>query len=192
MKNEIKPIPVQMDFKRPLDVLFHCHQKIASNLEALRRASESLRNAGTSDFQPVFATIDAVLNHFSTAGVKHTKDEEESLFPRMRQYGDSVISEVFEAVERLEIQHALAGSIENSLNRFYVSMTADEDIDSNKVDLFCDLSESLYDLYRPHIQVENEFVFPAAGRILSEQELLDVGKEMYQRRRPVIHSSKTN
>lgn len=192
MKKTISPIPVKMDFKKPLDVLFHCHQKIASNLEALRRASEELRKNEAEDCQPVFATIDTVLTHFSTAGIKHTEDEESSLFPRLRKYKDEGVSEVFEAVERLEIQHTLAKSIENSLNRFFLAMKADEILDRNKVELFCDLSESLYDLYRPHIQVENEFVFPAAGKIMSVDELLEVGKEMYQRRRPLIRNSLSN
>ncbi len=192
MKKTISPIPVQMDFTKPLDVLFHCHQKIASNLEALRRASEALRNREETDYQPVFATIDTVLTHFSTAGTKHTQDEEESLFPRIREHVDDGVSEVFDAVATLEVQHSLAQNIEKKLERFYVSMTGDEALDSNKTDLFCDLSESLYDLYRPHIQVENEFIFPAAGKILAASELLEIGKEMYQRRQPLIHHSKSN
>lgn len=192
MSKDIKPIPFQTDFTKPLDVLFHCHQKIAANLEALRRACAVLHKREVRDFRPVLATIDMVLTHLSTAGVKHTEDEEESLFPRMRARGDSLVAEVFEALGRLELQHRGAESIESSLEKIFVSMSADEAPDEKKAELFCDLSESLYDLYRPHIRIENEFVFPAAGKILSADELLAVGREMYQRRQPLIHPLKSD
>ena len=84
MSKPIAPIPFKADFTKPLEVLFQCHSRIAANLEALRRASESLQKPDECDFKEVFATIDTVLTHFSTAGIKHTQDEEESLFPLMR------------------------------------------------------------------------------------------------------------
>jgi len=191
MVKPIAPIPFQADFTKPLDVLFHCHQKIAANLEALRRAGEDLRLSEGKDFTEIFATVDTVLSHFATAGVKHTQDEEESLFPRIRQYNHTVVSEVFDVIGQLEAQHARAASIEDSLNKMIVNLAAAETLDENKIDLFGDLSESLYDLYRPHIQMENEFVFPAAAEILSKSELFEVGKEMYQRRKSSIHSLRT-
>jgi hemerythrin-like domain-containing protein len=189
MPKPIMPIPFQADFTKPLEVLFQCHSKIAANLEALRRAGEALRTSDECDFDEVFATVDTVLTHFATAGIKHTQDEEESLFPRMRQYSDSVVSDVFEVIGQLEQQHKRAASIEESLNKMIINLATDETPDKNKLELFCDLSESLYDLYRPHIQMENEYVFPSAGKILTRDELLAVGKEMYQRRQPSIISS---
>lgn len=188
----IKPIPLQVDFSKPLDILFQCHQKIAANLEALRRAAEALRNPDETPIPDVFDTINTVFTHFLTAGIKHTADEEQSLFPRMRGYGTQIVSDVFSVVDQLEDQHRRAASIEKSLNQLFIGMLADSELDNNKVELFSDLSESIYDLYRPHIQMENEFVFPAAGRILSPEELFDVGKEMYQRRQPKINLSKTD
>lgn len=182
------PIPLKADFTKPLDVLFQCHTRIAANLEALRRAGETLKTLDECEFKEVFATIDTVLTHFSTTGIKHTKDEEESLFPRMREYGDSVVSDVFDIIGQLELQHKRAASIEDSLNKLLVNLATDETPDRNKLDLFCDLSEGLYDLYRPHIQIENEHIFPSAAKILSRDELLAVGKEMYQRRQPSIIS----
>jgi hemerythrin-like domain-containing protein len=189
MSDTISPIPFQANFKKPLDVLFQCHHKIAANLEALIRVSETLRKKEVDDFKELFETIDTILNHFSTAGIKHTQDEEDSLFPRMRDYSETVVSDVFDVIAQLEKQHRKAANIEASLGKMLVNMATDASPESNKLDLFCDLSESLYDLYRPHIQMENEFVFPAAAKILSDDELLAVGKEMYLRRQPKILSS---
>lgn len=186
MAATISPIPFQADFTKPLDLLFQCHHRIAANLESLRRASEDMQKGASTDYTIVLGTVDTVLNHFETAGVKHTEDEEESLFPRMRRYNETVASEVFDVIERLELQHTGASSIENTLRKLYLNMASDDSVDSNKVELFADLSESLYDLYRPHIQIENEFVFPAASKLLSVEELLEVGKEMFQRRQTTI------
>ena len=192
MSNTIAPISFKADFTKPLDVLFQCHSRIAANLEALVRASETLRTSDEREFNEVFATIDTVLKHFATAGIKHTLDEEESLFPRMREYKDSVVSDIFEVIGQLEIQHKKAASIESSLNKVLLNLVTDENLDKPKLDLFCDLSESLYDLYRPHIQMENEHIFPSAIKILSKDELLAIGKEMYQRRQPSILSLKSH
>lgn len=191
---KVKPltgIPIQADFTKPLDFLFHCHQKIASNLEALRRATADLYKPEEKNLAQTIATIDTVLTHLSTAGIKHTKDEEESLFPRLRKYNDSVVSEVFEIMDQLESQHKRAANIENSLTKMIINMTASETISKEKIDLFNDLAESLYDLYRPHIQIENEFVFPTAAKILSQQEMLEMGQEMYQRRQLKIGRTKS-
>lgn len=190
MENTIAPIPVKLDFTKPLDVLFHCHHKIAANLEALRRASDEMRGGDYEDFAPILVTVEGVLTHFSTAGVKHTLDEEESLFPRLRNHRDSAVTDVFDVIGQLESQHKRAASIEQSLNKFLAKMAGSERPDEKTSDLFCELSESLYDLYRPHIQIENEFVFPAAREILSADELLAAGKEMFERRRVRVRSER--
>ena len=93
-------------------------------------------------------------------------DEDQSLFPRMREYSDTVVSDVFEVIGQLEMQHKRAANIENSLAKMLLGFATDENLGMNKLELFCDLSESLYDIYRPHIQMENEFVFPSAAQIL--------------------------
>lgn len=187
----LNAIPPQVDFTKPLDVLFQCHQKIAANLETLRRSVESLQKPDKAAVGDILNAINTVVVHFATAGIKHTADEEQSLFPRMRAYNTQIVSEVFDVVDQLEDQHKRAASVENSMNQLFVTMVADEELDSNKVALFTDLSESLYDLYRAHIQMENEFVFPSAGKILSAEELIAVGREMFQRRQPQILSSRS-
>ena len=179
------------DFSRPLDFLFHCHQKIAASLEALRRATAELHEAAEPEFAETLATIDTVLIHLKTAGKKHTADEEESLFPRLRLYKDDVVSEVFEVLDQLEAQHKRAASIENSLSKLVVNLQACDTPEEGKLALFGDLGESLYDLYRPHIQMENEFVFPAAAEILSREDLHSMGREIFQRRQLKIVRSKS-
>jgi len=184
--NTISPLPVQMDFTKPLEVLFQCHQRIAASLEDLVKATIDLRKLDENQYPQIFVRLDSALTHLSTTGKKHTRDEEESLFPRIFRCKDDGVSEVHDVVTQLEIQHKNAASIERSLTKMLRNLETCETIDQTKVDLFSDLIESLYSLYRPHIQVENEFVFPTAAKILSNDQLLEVGKEMYQSRRTKI------
>ncbi len=181
--NTIAPVPVEADFTQPLEMLFQCHQKIAASLEELVRATIDLRKLDEPEYPQIFTRMDTALIHLTSTGVKHTRDEEESLFPRIFKCKDEGVSEVHDVVTQLEIQHKNAASIEKSLTKMLRNLETCEEIDQIKVDLYSDLIESLYSLYRPHIQVENEFVFPTAAKLLSNDELLEVGKEMYQRRR---------
>jgi hypothetical protein len=41
-------------------------------------------------------------------------------------------------------------------------------------------------LYRPHIRLENELVFPVAARILPASEIQALGEEMRARRRLIL------
>ncbi|NNE67012.1 MAG: hemerythrin domain-containing protein [Pyrinomonadaceae bacterium] len=174
------------DFSKPLDFLFHCHQRIAANLEGLRRAAGDLKVAEPSDIPTVIETVSGVLTYLSSAGAKHTLDEEVSLFPRIRNHNDDGTEEIFEVLDQLESQHKRAASIEGRLATMAESLALIERPDTNSIDLFNDLAESLYDLYKPHIQIENEFVFPASAQILTAGEQLEAGKEMYARRRTKI------
>lgn len=174
------------DFTKPLDFLFHCHQRIAANLEALRRAAADLKTAEPDEVATVLETVNGVLSHLSSAGVKHTLDEEESLFPRIRLHKDQGTEEIFEVLGQLESQHKRAASIEDRLGKMAEGLALNGLPDENSVDLFLDLAESLYDLYKPHIQIENEFVFPASAQILTNDEQLEAGQEMYARRQPRI------
>ena len=176
------PIPFKADFTKPLDFLFHCHQKIAANLEALRRATADLHTAKKEDIATVAETINGVLTHLKSSGKKHTMDEEDSLFPRIREHKDGGTDEIFEVIGQLELQHKRAASIEDSLTKMAVNLSIAEEIENDRIALFNDLSESLYDLYRPHIQIENEFMFPASAQILTPDELAAAGREMFQRR----------
>lgn len=185
----ISPVAFQADFEKPLEVLFHCHQNIAATLEEIVRATQDLRKFEPDRFKQIFSRMDLALTHLATSGAKHTRDEEESLFPRIFSKRDDVVSEVYDVMTELEDQHKRAASIETAMGKMLANLETAENVDQNRIDLFSDLVESLYSLYRPHIQVENEFVFPVAAKILSTDELFEVGKEMYGRRRPTIRSA---
>lgn len=184
----VQPVPFAADFSKPLEFLFHCHSRIATRLVGLIRLSEDLKPIETVDAEDFLQGSENTLRHLATSGLKHTRDEEDSLFPRLRAHKDAGVDELFEVLGHLEAQHKRAASIESSLEGMVKSFRGAEAIDENRVALFKDLAEGLYDLYRPHIQIENEFVFPSAGKILTPDELSEIGKEIYSRRQVTIDS----
>jgi hemerythrin-like domain-containing protein len=129
-----------------------------------------------------FAAADAAVAHFATPGVKHTEDEELSLFPRLREFGGAGGEEVLAAVREMEAQHRRAEVIHAEFESLVASMPREGSDGAGHLQRFRELVVALTALYRPHIRVENEVVFPVAARVLPAAEIQALGEEMRARR----------
>lgn len=174
------------DFSDPLGLMVHCHEKIEWYLEALVRAGESLRSGAESKRKAAFCDTDMACAHLAGPGVKHTADEEESLFPRMRERGGIAAHETLAAADELEAQHQTAQGIEREFNILVERLPRDGSAEQRDIERFNELAAQLNQLYRPHIQVENGLVFPTAARILTTEELRQIGVEMRARRQTIL------
>lgn len=174
------------DFTKPLELLVHCHQKIEAQLGALERCAELLRAGDLQTLSRVFGAIDAACAHFAVPGVKHTEDEDISLFPRLRQYGGSGGADALAAMAELESQHRTAEQLHAEFDEFVSTLPRDGSADTRELDCFGELVSGLIMLYRPHIQLENNFVFPIAGRVLPANEIQALGEEMRARRKDIL------
>jgi pyridoxamine 5'-phosphate oxidase len=180
--------PQTPDFTNPIGLLVHCHQRIAGQLETLERAAEVLRFAEGRSLPQTFAAIDAACRHFAIAGVKHTEDEEISLFPRLRERGGNAGEEVLEAMAELETQHRAAEQLHSQVDAFVTTLPRDGAADIRELDCFADLVAELAAFYRPHIQLENNLVFPVAAQVLPASEILALGEEMRARRKDILQT----
>ena len=147
--------------------------KIEAQLSVLERAVGVLREGDTAT---ALGAVAAAQAHFAGPGVKHTADEEESLFPRLRRYAEGSERLVLDALDELEAQHRVADRAHAELDAL-VEATPEPDVDALGACV-----EALVALYGPHILIENDVIFPAAGRLLPPDELLAVGREMRARR----------
>lgn len=179
--------PQMPDFSDPLALLVHCHERIDGHLRALERSADALR-AGMSGaaLDAAFAAVDAACGHFALQGVKHTEDEEVSLFPRLRERGGEGVAEALAAADELELQHRSAERLHAELDALVARLPRDGSARGAEVDRFGGLVALLAALYRPHIRVENELIFPAAARVLPAEEILALGEEMRARRRLLL------
>jgi hemerythrin-like domain-containing protein len=170
------------DFGDPLGLLVHCHAKIEAQLGALERAADSLRAGPTDALRPVREAIEAARAHFAGPGAKHTADEEESLFPRIRARCGAADAGVLAALDALEAQHRVVEEAHAGLDAVLARVVARDDAAPSDVAAFGAGVAELVALYRPHMALENEVVFPAAARLLTPDELAAVGGEMRRRR----------
>lgn len=180
------------DFSDPLALLVHCHTKIENQLRAMERAVELLCAGAHESRAPAFAAIDSASRHFAVPGLKHTEDEEISLFPRLREHGSDAAREALAAASELELEHRTAEALHGEFDALVLLIARDGSADARQIDHLCELTAHLAALYRPHIRIENEIVFPAAARILTPADLQALGVEMRERRRHLLPQIKTS
>ena len=174
------------DFTNPLGLLVHCHERIEAQLSVLERAGDVLGVGDTRSLSRVFASIDGACAHFTIAGVKHTEDEEVSLFPRLRERGGTAGQDALAAMAELESQHRRAEKLHSEFDRLVGSLPRDGSADAKELDRFNELVAELTTLYRPHILLENNFVFPVAAEVLPASEIQALGEEMRARRKDIL------
>lgn len=174
------------DFTNPLGLLVHCHERIEGQLRNLERAAEILRGGDLRSLPKAFAAAEMACAHFATPGVKHTEDEDASLFPRLREHGGAAGQEALAAMAELETQHRRAEQIHAEFDGLIERIPRDGSAEAKDLDHFNELVADLAALYRPHIRIENELVFPVAASVLTSNEIQALGEEMRARRRHLL------
>ena len=171
------------NFADPLGLMSHCHRKIEGYLASLATSGEKLLGGSTEERAAGFRIIDAAREHFAVRGPKHTEDEEISLFPRLREYGGH---EAEDALAALETEHRVAEGVHSEFDELIERLPRDGSAAMKEIDLFNELVTELTELYRPHIRVEDEIIFPTAARVMPSNVLLMIGEEMRARRREIL------
>lgn len=154
----------------PIEHLMACHRRIEQRLDTL---VASAARFGT-DPSEALAAIAGSLRFLDTNGVRHTEDEENSLFPRLR----GKLSEqenVF--VESLEDQHDEAAQIYARLKALASQLPS-----ADLLPQYTTCAENLRALYREHIRSEDEILTVLAKRSLDAAELREIAAEMRERR----------
>ena len=181
------------NFADPLGLLVHCHTRIEGHLRALEQACEILRQPDAKQLPAAFDLIDLACAHFAVPGVKHTEDEEVSLFPRLREYGGTEAEDALAAADELEIQHRVAERLHAELDALAERIPRDASaVAEQQADRLSEIVSILAALYRPHIRVENAIVFPVAARVLSARVVQTIGVEMRARRQGILKSLQAN
>ena len=163
-------------FDDPLGMLRDCHRRIEHFLHVLSTVAERARgralDAGES------TAVEAALHYFRKGGVRHTADEEESLFPRLRACSEAPA----EAVHSLHNEHHRADELHAEIDRLFTRWIQDRALSPELQQGFDAAMTELEKLYAGHIEVEERVVFPAAAKLLSQDELAAIGQEFRDRR----------
>jgi hemerythrin-like domain-containing protein len=167
-------------FDEPLGLLSDCHRRIEHFLHVIAVRIGEAAGGALDDRQR--ADLEASLEYFATAAPRHTADEEESLFPRLRACGDRAAAAALETIERLEGDHADAERRHAAVERILRQWIADGQLDADAVSELNAHVASLQTIYHEHIAIEDTQLFPAAARVLRREELAEIGDEMAARR----------
>jgi len=172
------PFPAQeatANFNNPLALLHACHGKIQAQCETLRRLSGHLASNGC-DLQAQQAA-QKILHYFDTSGQFHHQDEEENLFPGLRQSAGSEKPAVDVLLDRLLSEHAVMASAWSGLRSVLLQLVKG---------IHAPLGDALLDKfitsYANHIDLEERELLPLAARLLSSQQIAEIGKQMAERR----------
>jgi hemerythrin-like domain-containing protein len=176
IKDLFEPSPA---FDDPLGMLQACHRRIERALDVMERIV-ALEREGPLDDRARQA-LRQTLHYFRVGVPRHAADEEESLFPRLQGLGD--IGGAANTPDYLAAEHEVLDSVHQELDALGEELLAAGRLDGDeKRGRFGLLVQRLRTIYREHIRVEDEELFPAAARALDAEALESVGAEMAARR----------
>ncbi|MDP1997913.1 MAG: hemerythrin domain-containing protein [Gallionella sp.] len=162
-------------FDHPLELLHACHGKIQQQLDTLQKLASHLSAHGCD--QQVRQAAQGILRYFDTAGQFHHQDEEENLFPTLLALNTPEKARVEALVERLLAQHTVMFAAWSDVRAVLVKLA--EGVNTPLPEA---LVEKLIGSYTPHIELEETELLSLSARLLSPQQIMDMGKCMAQRR----------
>jgi len=171
------------DFTEPLGMLSDCHRRIERFLAVLQAVSDRSPDGRlpAESREP----FERALVYFRNGAPRHTADEEESLFPRLRRLHAAEASSLIAQLDRLESDHTRAQALHAAVEEIGARWLAESVLVPQERAMLAHALEELGRLYAEHIALEDEQVFPLASRILPQQEQRQIGLEMAARRAPV-------
>jgi hemerythrin-like domain-containing protein len=183
-------MPVQIgsvahSFSDPVGLLMDCHRRVEMFIGALDHVAE------TSD-QPLSdenrRSLDLSLRYFREAAPKHTADEEDSLFPRLRSISDEQLQASLARLDELESDHRWAEPLHAAAEELGSKYLNEGQLAIKEANAFRSATHQLQEMYRRHIEVEDREVFPVANRVLSADVKKAIANEMQHRRglNPVV------
>jgi hemerythrin-like domain-containing protein len=177
----------ESDFTDPVGMLGDCHRRIVRFLNVLVSLSKENGGPLSDEHRNLLATS---LRYFREGAPKHTADEEESLFPRLRRLDVPGLEAVLARIDSLEQDHECAERSHVEVDRLGQLWLTNGRLSPEDASRLSTLLTQLTALYLHHIGTEDTQVFPFAASTLSSADRQAIGAEMAARRgiSPTIES----
>jgi hemerythrin-like domain-containing protein len=177
-------MPVQIgakphSFTDPTGLLADCHRRIEMFLDSLTAVAKVVDQ---SPQQETRRALENALRYFREAAPKHTADEEESLFPRLRRVRTAEVEKCLAKLEALEVDHRWAESLHAKVEKLGAEYLSQGALSAEQIVRFRQAIAELSAMYKRHIAVEDELLFPVASRSLSPAAKQAIAEEMAARR----------
>jgi hemerythrin-like domain-containing protein len=158
--------------------LLGCHERIRYFTAA------ALRLASAQELPPseIASAAEKVHRYFTIALPLHEADENESLHPRLRAAAPS--GELAgPAADTMVEQHRSIDQIVERLVPLCELLRSDPVIHESLAPELRQLSTALQQMFDSHLKLEEETIFPAMRKYLSEEQLAEILLEMQSRRK---------
>jgi hemerythrin-like domain-containing protein len=184
-------MPVQIgmgvhDFTDPTGLLSDCHRRIEMFLNSLEAVARVADRPMTEESA---RALIVALRYFRESAPKHTADEEESLFPRLRQVQHPDAHSALEKLGQLEEDHRSAAPLHAEVDRLGQLYLSKGGLSIEEAKDFVNAVASLTSMYQQHISMEDRLVFPIAVRVLTRADQAAIGAEMAARRQISLATS---
>jgi hemerythrin-like domain-containing protein len=169
----------ESSFSDPVGLLGDCHRRIEGFLSLLIKIAQA--HGGELNPEQREA-LEKALRYFREAAPNHTRDEEESLFPRMCASNNMKVRAALAALDDLEADHDKAEKAHAEVETLARRWLSEGRLSIRDAERLSQLLDDLKKTYDRHIAVEDSDIFPLAGRVLQKSDLAAVGREMAARR----------
>jgi hemerythrin-like domain-containing protein len=166
-------------FDDPIGMLKDCHRRIEQFLHVLCLVVE--RAPGRPLTKEEHAAVQSALEYFRVGGQRHTADEEESLFPRIR--AEKATAGALKEIEELEAEHREADELHLAVEELYTAWSEGRPLSLENEQRLRVATQRLKHLYDGHIKIEENLVFPRAAESLDAKAIAVMGAEFRERRR---------
>ena len=165
-------------FDDPIGMLKDCHRRIEQFLHVLCLVVD--RAPGRALTEDEANAVKSALIYFRVGGQRHTADEEQSLFPRMR--ADQAAAAAVGEIEKLESDHRHADDLHLAVEKLYTGWVEGRIPSPEDEQHLREVTQRLKQLYEGHIRIEENLVFPRAAESLNHETLAAIGQEFRARR----------
>jgi len=176
MLTEIKAGTTPALERDAVDMLLACHQRIRNFTGIAARLAE-VEGAGA---QEVANAAEAVHRYYSVALPLHEADENESVYPRLRANLSDAGER--ESLQAMVDQHGPIDEVVAKLIPRWAELKQNPEKIADFTGELRAYAERLQELWKEHLALEEEIVFPLIRSRLSQKDLDEIHAEMKQRR----------
>ncbi len=161
-----------VSFDQPIAMLHACHGKILQQCDTLEKLAAHLAVHGCD--VPAQQAAQRVLRYFDTAGQFHHLDEENDLFPALRQAAAGEEPSLDALLDNLLAQHVVMLAAWEAVRQVLLQLVTGENA--------LLITDRFTRCYRDHITLEEQVLLPLATRWLTPAQQQAMGQHMAARR----------
>lgn len=175
MLNQISPLAPQPKSEDAVDLLIGCHQRIRH----FTGVAIKLAHAKGAEPEEVVQAAAGTHRYYTVSLPLHEADEEETVRPRLNALADEKLRH---ALLAMTDQHQAIDELLERLFPLLVMVRNNPQTIQAAGTEMCSITKALDEMFRAHLQLEEEVIFPAIRSSLPEDMRNEMLREMQSRR----------